>query len=109
MDSHLWCLYHKDFSSLVTTLHHVDIGIDTGDLIETIKIKIKKENPFNNLRIQNVQNCIKLFSNFYKNLKNKKKIKKKKQSKKGRYYSAFPSIFIDKAVKNLKNEKFTKR
>ena len=106
LDSHLWCLYHKDFNSLVTTLHYIDVGIDTGDIIETLKIKKQQKKDFNELRISNVENCINLFLNYYKKFIQKKKIIRKKQLKKGRYYSAFPSIFIDKAIKNLKNEKF---
>ena len=105
LDSHLWCLYHKDFKSLVTTLHYVDAGIDTGDIIETLKIKKQPKKDFNELRIRNVENCINLFLNYYKKLIQKGKIIRKKQLKKGRYYSAFPSIFIEKAVKNFKNEK----
>ncbi len=102
LDSHLWCLYHQDFSSLVTTLHYIDKGIDTGDIIETINISRQSIKNFNNLRINNVENCIYLFLNFYKKFIGKQKINRKKQLKKGRYYSAFPSILIEDAVKNLK-------
>ena len=102
LDSHLWCLYHKDFSNLVTTLHYIDKGIDTGDIIETINITRQPKRNFNNLRINNVENCINLFLNFYKKFIRNQKINRKKQFKKGRYYSAFPSILIEDAVKNLK-------
>ena len=102
LDSHFWCLYHKDFNSLVTTLHYIDEGIDTGNIIQKIKINNKPKISFNNLRIKNVENCVDLVLKFISRTKRGAYVKGKKQKFKGRYYSAFPSIFIDKAYSNLK-------
>lgn len=33
LDTHLWAIYHRDFANLVTTLHRVDPGLDTGDIV----------------------------------------------------------------------------
>ena len=102
LDSHFWCLYHKDFNSLVTTLHYINEGIDTGNIIQKIKVNNKPKISFNNLRIKNVENCVNLILKFLSRTKRGDFIKGKKQKNKGRYYSAFPSIFIDKAYNNLK-------
>lgn len=97
LDSLLWCIYHKDFKNLLTTLHYVDENLDTGKIIKQIKIKTKELNIFN-LRYLNTMNCISLFNYFLKNIK---KIRGIKQKKIGRYYSAIPSVLIDKCIKNL--------
>ena len=97
LDSLLWSIYHKDFKNLLTTLHYVDENLDTGKIIKQIKIKTKGLNIFN-LRYLNTMNCIILFNYF---LKNMKKIRGIKQKKIGRYYSAIPSVLIDKCIKNL--------
>ena len=62
-----------------------------------MKIKTKNLNIFN-LRYLNTLNCVSLFNYF---LKNKKKIKSYKQRKIGRYYSAIPSVLIDRCIQNL--------
>lgn len=102
LDSHFWSLYHKDFKNIVTTLHFIDRGIDTGNIIEMAKISLNNKVNFNNLRIKNVENCINLTINFCNKVNKKLKIQSKKQKVKGRYYSAFPSIFINIIMKNLK-------
>ena len=97
LDTLLWCIYHKDFKNLFTTLHYVDENLDSGKIIKKMKIKTKNLNIFN-LRYLNTLNCVSLFNYF---LKNKKKIKSYKQRKIGRYYSAIPSVLIDRCIQNL--------
>lgn len=101
LDSHLWSIYHNDFNNLVTTLHKVDKKFDTGDILFLEKIPFNKKINFLNIRIFNTQICIKLVNRLVLTLKNKKKLKYKKQYLKGRYYSAMPSVLIDKCQKNF--------
>ena len=101
LDSHFWSIYHKDFKNLVTTLHYINSGIDTGNIIQIKKINLNSKTNFYNLRIKNVENCIKLFKIFYDKYVKKQKISHKKQNDIGRYYSAYPSIFIKKCINNL--------
>ena len=65
------------------------------------KIPFNKKINFLNIRIFNTQICIKLVNRLVLTLKNKKKLKYKKQYLKGRYYSAMPSVLIDKCQKNF--------
>ena len=101
LDSHFWSIYHNDFKNLVTTLHYIDLGIDTGNIVQIKKINLNSKTNFYNLRIKNVENCIQLFMIFYDKYVARLKIPQKKQQDKGRYYSAFPSIFIKKCINNL--------
>ena len=47
LDTHLWAIYHRDFSGLVVTLHRLNEKLDDGDIIQQSKIEIKK-----NMKIQ---------------------------------------------------------
>jgi len=100
LDSHLWSIYHKDFDNLLTTLHFVKKKLDTGNVILTKKINIHKKLPFETIRAFNTINCIDLVTKYIKSIKNNKKIPVKKNIKFGRYYSAMPSVLIDRCIKN---------
>ena len=49
----------------------------------------------------NTKICVKLVNKLILSLKNKKKLRYKKQNVIGRYYSAIPSVLIDKCKKNF--------
>jgi hypothetical protein len=55
------------------------------------------------LRAINTLNCVDLVKKFLTKLKRKKKIKSSNNKKKGRYYSAFPAILMDRCQKNFDN------
>lgn len=103
LDSHLWSIYHNDFNKLLTTLHFVKKRIDTGNIIFTKRISINKNMPFESIRAFNTINCVDLVTKYIKSIKNNKKLLVKKNKKFGRYYSAMPSILIDKCIKNYNN------
>ena len=103
LDSLFWSIFHKDFKNLQTTLHYVKLRVDTGNIIKKLKIITNKKTNLYNLRILNVINCIKITNFYIKKILDKKKIITFRQKKIGRYYSAFPSIFIDIIKKNLAN------
>ena len=105
LDSHFWGLYHKDFNNLYTTMHYIDLGIDTGDIISKKKIKISELTNIYDLRIKNTIFCIKMFNSFYRKKINNEKIKKFKQKNKGRYYSALPSQLVNTCLQNFINLK----
>ena len=101
LDSMLWCLYHKDFKNLFTTLHFVNNGIDTGKIISKLKIRINKKTKFEHLRAINTLNCCNLVLNYLTKIINKKKIICKNQKKTGRYYSAIPESLINFSINNF--------
>jgi len=50
LDTHLWAIYEEKFSALVTTLHRVDKGIDTGEIVERTALRLKKSMELFQLR-----------------------------------------------------------
>ena len=111
LDTHLWSIYYKDFSSLVTTLHRLDEGVDTGEIVEKETLIFNKHTSLINLRILNTEACIKLVKNLIMNVKNKS-LKTVKQKKNGKYFSAMPAnlkektmrIFDQFIIENYKND-----
>ena len=103
LDSFFWSIYHNDFANLISTLHYVDNRIDTGKIIDSKKIFISKKTKLEHLRAINTLICVDLVKKFLKKLKRKKKIKSSNNKKKGRYYSAFPAILMDRCQKNFDN------
>lgn len=101
LDSHLWSIYHNDFGNLETTLHKIDSKFDTGDILYSKKIKKTKKITFNNLRIINTQNCIDLVNKLHHEVSLNKKLKFRKLKLIGRYYSAIPSVLINRCRKNF--------
>ena len=87
------------------TLHKIDSGIDTGDIIDQIKFKIKiNDNAFDNYK-RLMFFAVKLFKkNFLNVLKNKYKVKKQILSK-GRYFSR--SSVNYKKIRKINLKKFS--
>ena len=98
LDSHLWSIYHRDFDNLLTTLHFVKKKLDTGNVILTKKINIHRNLSFEAIRAFNTINCIDLVTKYVKSIKNNKTIPVKKNKEFGRYYSAMPSVLIDRCI-----------
>ena len=70
LDSHLWAIYHEDFSELVTSIHLVEPELDTGKLINKRPIKLKSKMKLYQLRAENTLCCIALTLEALENLKN---------------------------------------
>ena len=107
LDSHLWTIYHKDFNNLLTTLHTVKEKLDTGNIILTKRVYIHKNLPFEGIRASNTVSCVDIVAKYLKAIKQNKTIPIKKNKIFGRYYSAIPSVLIDKCIKNY--NKYIKR
>lgn len=108
LDSHLWSIYYKDFVSLKTTLHKLDQGIDTGEIVEQEKLKLDSNSSLINLRASNTVVCVNLVKKLIENLE-QNKIIFRKQKKKGKYFSAMPSELKEKTLKTFSryiSEKF---
>lgn len=91
LDSHLWAIYHQDFSSLVTTLHHLDLGLDTGNLVMQGDIKITRGMAIESLRSVNTEVCINLALILIDCATKYRAIPSRKLLQLGRYYSAMPA------------------
>lgn len=101
LDSHLWTIYHGDFTRLITTIHHVSYGLDTGDIILKGKISLFKGMQLHELRKANTEVCIKITLSALDMYARQKTFISSPQAKKGRYYSFMPS-----ELKELCRKKF---
>ena len=60
LDTHLWAIYHGDFGGLVTCLHHVDLQLDTGDIVDCRPVPIARDMELHELRAANTRVCVEL-------------------------------------------------
>ena len=67
LDSHLWAIYHKDFSNLKVCLHRINNILDDGEIIDMRSIKMKKLELYM-LRSENTKLCVELTLSALKNL-----------------------------------------
>ncbi len=106
LDSDLWAIYHDDYENIGVTIHMVDEGLDTGDIIyqETLtlhqELKTYKIRCYTTMIATNL--VIKAINQYLSN-----NLITIKQEKIGRYYSYMPSIMKD--LVNLKFNKFCER
>lgn len=101
LDSHYWSIYHKDFNSLVTTLHKVRPTLDTGEIILQEKVKLWSDMQLFHLRASNTELCVKLTYSLVDIYKKNGCLICRQQKSKGRYYSLMPE-----ALKQDIEEKF---
>lgn len=101
LDSHLWSIYHDDFSSIVCTLHRVNEALDDGEIVLQMPVAIHRDMQLFELRRFNTENCVMLvlaaldmFGRFGRFISHP-------QRRKGRYYSFMPSPLKDICVKKF--------
>jgi methionyl-tRNA formyltransferase len=92
LDTHLWAVYHGDFAGLVTTLHEVDVGLDTGAIVGRAPISLPAE--LHELRAANTEVCIELSLQAAR-----ERPPATPQRRRGRYYSFMPSVLKDTCVR----------
>ena len=90
LDSHLWSIYHKDYDSLVTSIHLLDEELDNGEIIFKGKLNLNKDSNLVNLRSVNTELCVNLSKMVINMFLNNNLIISSPQISKGRYYSAMP-------------------
>ena len=103
LDSHLWAIYHKDYNSLVTTIHKLDENLDTGEIVQQGKLIIKKGSRLETLRSINTEMCVELSKFAIEMFCDNRRIISTPQIQKGRYYSAMPSELKSLCVKNFQD------
>ena len=101
LDSHLWAIYHKEFSYLKVCLHKVNKRIDDGEIIELRTIIIKKDLELFMLRSENTRLCIKATLSALKKYEEVDYFQSFDQKSKGRYYSFMPSVLKEICLKNF--------
>ena len=103
LDSHLWALYHQDFESLITTIHHLDVELDTGEIILQSSLPVIKDMKLFMLRSINTEVCINLSLSAIDMFNRLGKFISRPQRNRGRYYSAMPSVLKTVAEKKFSN------
>lgn len=95
LDSHLWALYHDDWTGLVTTLHHMDAELDTGDIVGQQSLVLPPGTRLHHLRGINTRACIDLSLRALATLAGGEPLAARPQARRGRYYSAMPAVLKD--------------
>jgi len=102
LDTHMWAVWHRDFDGLVTTLHHVDTGLDTGAIVAQEQVSLRPGMKLHELRAANTEACIRLTLDLATRIG---VAPGRAQTRKGRYYSAMPAVLKGLCVNRF--EKFT--
>ena len=101
LDSHLWAIYHKDFSNLKVCLHRINNILDDGEIIDMRSIKIKKNLELYMLRSENTKLCVELTLSALKKFDKKGVFEFFPQKLKGRYYSFMPNVLKEICLTNF--------
>jgi methionyl-tRNA formyltransferase len=101
LDTHLWTVYHRDFSNLVTTLHHVDEGLDTGDIVGQTQLSVARGAGLHQLRAVNTRASVELSLAALETIESGRALPARRQGRIGRYYSFMPSVLKEVSVSNF--------
>lgn len=91
LDTHLWAIYHSDFNALATTLHHVNAGLDDGDIIQEQSLILKKGMDLSELRALNTRACLDISLAALDMYTRFGAFLSRRQRQRGRYYSFMPA------------------
>lgn len=97
LDTHLWAIYHRDFANIVTTLHHVDAGLDTGDVVGLAPLPLRRDMRLHELREANARVCVDLTLRALADL-DEGRGERRPQTRRGRYYSFMPAVLKERCV-----------
>ena len=101
LDSHLWAVYHKDFSALVASLHHVNERLDDGDIVDLRPVEINRGMPLHALRAANTEICVAMVRDTLRLMLDGCSVKRVPQKQRGRYYSFMPAALKETCVRNF--------
>jgi methionyl-tRNA formyltransferase len=91
LDTHLWAVYHRDFSALLTTLHRVAPELDDGDMVLQAPVALRGGMSLYELRRANTVVCVELATAALSAIAAHGDLPSRPQRRKGRYYSFMPS------------------
>jgi methionyl-tRNA formyltransferase len=101
LDSHLWTIYHEDWANLVTTLHHVDATLDTGDIAFQRQLRLDRRCRIHELRAINTHACLDLSLLALECLSATGAVPRRRQVGRGRYYSFMPAVLKEECVRKF--------
>lgn len=92
LDSHLWSIYHRDRSGLITTLHRLNETLDDGEIVGRKAIAPPEDSAIFQLRRFNTEVCIELSLDALADFMGAARFTSTPQRKIGRYYSFMPAV-----------------
>lgn len=98
LDTHLWAVYHADFANLVTTLHHIEADLDTGAVVASCRLPLRRGMGLHELRAVNTAACVDLSLDALDALARGEAVPGTPQAKRGRYYSHMPAVLKEMCV-----------
>ena len=101
LDTHLWAVYHWDFGALTTTLHRLDEGLDTGQILDQAVVPLTPGMPLHRLRAENTEMAVELTARAVRRFRSTGRLHSRPQRKRGRYYSFMPAVLKEICVKNF--------
>lgn|GEM_PF-526421 len=105
LDTHLWAVYHKDFRSLVTTLHRVRAQIDRGGVVMKMPIPLNRGMKLAELRKANTDICVDITLQALEMLRDYGQFISQPQLYVGRSYSFMPAVLKERCRRQF--EEFT--
>jgi methionyl-tRNA formyltransferase len=103
LDTHLWAIYHREFDGLIATLHHLNEGLDRGDIILQAPVPIGPGMSLHALRARNTQTLIDLTLAGLDMFKRFGRLPARPQRRVGRYYSFMPAVLKDLCVRHFED------
>lgn len=98
LDTHLWAIYHNEFSDLITTLHTLTEELDDGRIISALPIPLHRDMELHQLRKANTEVCVRLSLEALAEFMKNGTFISRPQRRRGRYYSFMPSTLKDICV-----------
>lgn len=107
IDTHLWCIYHRDFEGLITTLHRVESETDKSGVVLSAAIPVDRGMKLAALRRANTELCVTLAVSALDMLMNFGQFISRPQNYYGRRYSFMPSVLKTLCVKRFEEHTST--
>lgn len=101
LDTDLWCIYHRDFDSLITTLHRVETETDRSGVVLSAAIPLHHGMKLAELRMANTELCITLAIGALEMLMSFGQFISRPQNYYGRFYSFMPTVLKEVCVKRF--------
>lgn len=105
LDTHLWAIYHRDFDSLVSTLHKVASPVDRGGVVLKAAIPLTRDMKLSHLRRANTEVGTRLVLSGLEMLQEFGQFIARPQNRRGRRYSHMPAVLKADCVEKF--ERYT--
>ncbi len=92
LDSHLWAIYHRDYSGLKVTLHRVNERLDDGDIVVQRPLPLRRGMGIHELRRVNTEVCVDVVRAALGQWGRDGGFASSSQRHAGRYYSFMPAV-----------------